>query len=59
MNKPSATTTIPPICRADYKRIKSMDRAALTEHLFKVYLKGVEKGREIERAAVTASGGEK
>lgn len=50
MNNPVKMPHIPQISREDYKRLKRMDRRQLTNHLLQVYMKGVERGRELERA---------
>lgn len=50
MNNPVKMPHIPQISREDYKRLKRMDRQQLTNHLLQVYMKGVERGRELERA---------
>lgn len=41
----------PTLTRENYKAIKHMDKAAMTTYLYRVYMRGVERGREMERKA--------
>lgn len=41
----------PTLTRENYKAIKHMDKAAMTAYLYRVYMRGVERGREMEREA--------
>lgn len=41
----------PTLTRENYKAIKRMDKAAMTAYLYRVYMRGVERGREMEREA--------
>ena len=41
----------PTLTRENYTAIKHMDKAAMTAYLYRVYMRGVERGREMEREA--------
>lgn len=41
----------PTLTRENYKAIKHMDKAAMTAYLYRVYMRGVERDREMEREA--------
>lgn len=41
----------PTLTRENYKAIKHMDKAAMAAYLYRVYMRGVERGREMEREA--------
>lgn len=49
----------PTLTRENYKAIKHMDKAAMTAYLYRVYMRGVERGRAVgwaDRAPVHRSG---
>lgn len=52
-NQNSAKTAapVPMMRREDYKTVKHMDKATLSAYLYRVYMRGVERGRELEREA--------
>ena len=41
----------PTLTRENYKAIKHMDMGAMTAYLYRVYMRGVERGRDREREA--------
>ncbi len=43
----SNTDQMPVLSRSDYKAIKHMDKDRLTAYLYRVYMRGVERGREL------------
>ena len=42
----------PTLTRENYKAIKHMDKAAMTAYLYRVYMRGVERGREMKPASL-------
>lgn len=43
----SNTNQMPVLSRSDYKAVKHMDKGRLTAYLYRVYMRGVERGREL------------
>lgn len=50
----SNTDQMPVLSRADYKAIKHMDKERLTSYLYRIYMRGVERGRELAASEAKA-----
>lgn len=51
----SNTDQMPVLSRSDYKAIKHMDKDRLTAYLYRVYMRGVERGRELAASEAKAA----
>lgn len=51
----SNTDQMPLLSRSDYKAIKHMDKDRLTAYLYRVYMRGVERGRELAASEAKAA----
>lgn len=51
----SNTDQMPVLSRSDYKAIKHMDKDRLTAYLYRVYMRGVERGRELAASEAEAA----
>ena len=50
----SNTDQMPVLSRSDYRAIKHMDKDRLTAYLYRVYMRGVERGRELAASEAKA-----
>ena len=51
----SNTDQMPLLSHSDYKAIKHMDKDRLTAYLYRVYMRGVERGRELAASEAKAA----